>query len=402
MAVFHYKVKDKHGKLISGIVEGNSEKEAAGLLRDQELLVIDIVPAENEFSLRKFIAPIQRVSFGDIVNFTRQLSTMITAGLTLTESLNILQKQTTNPNFSAVINDILHEIEAGNNLASALSKYPQYFSKIYVSLVRAGEAGGMLDQVIARLAENLEKQREFDSQTKGALVYPAIVIIGMIGVVFLMMTMVIPKLTSLYADFDIDLPITTQILMATSSFCVSYWWAIIGGSLGIFFAFRAWKNTPVGARIVETLMFKIPIWGNLQKEIILVEFTRTLGLLVGAGLPILEALNIVSDSLENVIYRDGIKEAAQKVEKGFPLGVPLSQNPNFPPILGQMTKVGEETGKLDESLLKLSRYFETESEQLVKNLTTAIEPLIIIVLGVGVGFLVMSIIMPIYQLTNAF
>ncbi|TSC53519.1 MAG: Uncharacterized protein LiPW16_376 [Microgenomates group bacterium LiPW_16] len=241
----------------------------------------------------------------------------------------------------------------------------------------------MLDQVLARLAENLEKEREFNSKIKGAMIYPAIILVGMFVVVFIMMTMVVPKLTALYKDFGITLPIATRLLISISDFFVAFWWLILAGTVGAILGFRAWRKTPVGTRILDSLVLRLPIWGNLKKQIVLVEFTRTLGLLVGAGLPIIEALNIVSDSLDNIIYQEGVKEAAQKVD---------------PPILGQMIKVGEETGKLDESLLKLSRYFESESEQMVRGLTTAIEPLIMIVLGVGVGFLVWAIIMPMYQL----
>ncbi|MBI4999456.1 type II secretion system F family protein, partial [Candidatus Gottesmanbacteria bacterium] len=334
MPFFNYKVRDQKGKLVTGVVETKSEKDAASLLREQGFLVVELTSAGG-LTLSSLTTPLKRVSFSDIVTFTRQLSTMITAGLTLTDALAILRGQTPNQAFAKILDDILHEIEAGNNLASALEKYPQHFSKIYICLIRAGEAGGMVDQVLSRLADNLEKQREFNSKTRGAMIYPATIVIGMVVVVFIMMTMVVPKLTALYKDFGLALPITTRILISISGFFITFWWAILAVVAGLIFGFRAWRKTPMGTRILDSLVLRLPLWGNLKKQIILVEFTRTLGLLVGAGLPILEALNIVSDSLDNVIYREGIKEAAQKVEKGFPLGVPLAQNPNFPPILGQ-------------------------------------------------------------------
>lgn len=401
MPLFNYKVRDQKGKLAQGNVEARSDKDAASLLREQGFLVIEITPAGG-VSLATLTTPLKKVSFSDIVTFTRQFSTMVTAGLTITEALSILRGQTPNQALAKILDDILHEIEAGNNLASALEKYPQHFSRTYIALVRAGEAGGILDKVLERLADNLEKQREFTSKIKGAMVYPGIIMVGMVVVVFIMMTVVVPKLTALYKDFGITLPFATRLLISISDFFVAFWWLIIIAAVGSVVGFRAWRKTPVGTKILDSLVLRLPIWGNLKKQIILVEFTRTLGLLVGAGLPILEALNIVSDSLDNVIYREGIKEAAKAVEKGFPLGVPLAQNPNFPPILGQMTKVGEETGKLDESLLKLSHYFESESEQMVRSLTTAIEPLIMIVLGLGVGFLILAVVLPIYKLTEAF
>lgn len=402
MPFYSYKVRDQKGKLVRGTVEARSDKDAATLLREQGFLVIEINPLGQGLTLANLSAPFQRVTFAEVVTLTRQLSTMVTAGLTLTDALTILRNQTSNQAFAKILVDILHEVEAGNNLASSLEKYPEHFSKIYISSIRAGEAGGMLDQVLARLAENLEKEREFRNKTRGALIYPATIVLGMIGVAFLMMTVVMPRLTVLYKDFNITLPTTTRILISISDFFVKFWWVVLAGIVGLVFGFRAWRKTPVGNKIVDSLLLNLPIFGNLKKQIILVEFTRTLGLLVGSGLPILEALNIVSESLDSVIYQEGIKEAAQRVEKGLPLGVPLSQNPNFPPILGQMIRVGEETGKLDESLLKLSRFFETESDQLVKDLTTAIEPLIMVVLGLGVGFLILAVVLPIYKLTTAF
>lgn len=399
---FKYKARDKKGNASVGLVEARNEKEAADLLRKQELFIIDVVSAENRFSLFALNAFLTKVSFGDIVNLTRQLSTMVNAGLVLTEAINILRRQTPNHAMTELLDDVLKEIEAGKSLANALEKHPKYFSKIYVSLVRAGEAGGMLDKVLERLADNLEKEREFRGKIKSAMIYPTIIVIGMIAVVFLMMTVVVPKLLTMYKDFGMNLPLATRILITVSNLFVGYWWLMIISAIGLIFAFSVWKKTPFGKRILDSFALNIPVYGKLKKQIILVEFTRTLGMLVGAGLPILEALHIVSEAIDNVIYQEGIEEAAQKVEKGIPLAVPFSQNPNFPPILGQMVRTGEETGKLDEVLSKLSHYFEVESEQLVTGLTTAIEPIIMVVLGVGVAFLMMAIILPMYQMTNAF
>lgn len=400
--IFKYRVKNSKGEPASGLVEAKSEKDAVLLLRNQGLFVINLAPFSRNSLLAGTSALLRGVSFNDIVNFTRQLSTMITSGLILTEALTILRRQTDKPAMAEIVDEILREIEAGNTLANALEKHSEHFSKIYISLIRAGEAGGMLDKVLERLADNLEKQREFKGKIKGAMIYPVIIVLGMIGVIFVMMTLVVPKLTTMYKEFNVELPLTTKILIFVSDLFVSYWWLILIGTVGLILVFRAWQKTSVGRHLWDSFILNLPVFGNLQKEIILVEFTRTLGMLVGAGLPILEALNIVGKAMDNVVFQDGINEVAKQVEKGFPLGLPLSQNDNFPPILGQMTKVGEETGKLDESLLRVSRYFESESDQLVKGLTTAIEPIIMVILGIGVGFLILSIIMPMYQLTAAF
>ncbi|MFH0863909.1 MAG: type II secretion system F family protein [Candidatus Gottesmanbacteria bacterium] len=398
---FKYRVKDQKSRSLIGTVEARSIKDAAKVLRDQNFLIIDIKPIIDS-PLNVFKYTFDRVGFSEIVNFTRQLATMVAAGLTLTEALSILGQQSKHKAMLNMVDDILNEIEAGNNFASALEKYPQYFSRIYISSIKAGEAAGMIDRVLNRLADNLEKEREFRGKIKGAMVYPVIIIIGMIGVFFIMMTMVIPKMTGLYKDFNVDLPWTTLLLMAVSDFFVNFWWLIIIGTIGAVIGFIYGSKTKVGEKLLDSFTLNLPLIGPLKRETMMVEFTRTLGLLVGAGLPILEALNIVSNSMESVTYRKALKDAASEVEKGFPLGIPLGQNPDFPPIVSQMTKVGEETGKLDEALLKLSSYFEFQTDQTVKGLTTAIEPIIMVVLGVGVGFLIFAIIMPIYQLTSAF
>ncbi|MCL4382273.1 MAG: type II secretion system F family protein [Patescibacteria group bacterium] len=402
MALFNYKIRDQYGKRGTGVVEARTDRDAANLLREQGFLVINIVPATGKFSFSALTNNLKGVGFNDIVNFTRQLATMFVAGLTLTDALNILRGQKMNPAFTRVLDDVQHEVEAGNNFANALEKYPRYFSRSYVALIRAGEAGGMLDQVLTRLADNLEKEKEFQSKVKGAMIYPVIILIGMVIVMFLMMVLVVPRLTVMYKDFNVALPLTTRILIAISDFSVSFWWLILLLGVLSIFLFNLWKKTSIGAHLLDKFLFSLPVMGKLRQEIILTEFCRTLGLLVSAGLPIIEALNIVSGSIESILYQEGLKEVALKVEKGFPMGVLFAQNPLYPAILGQMTKVGEETGKLDDSLLKLSHYFETESEQMVKGLTTAIEPIIMVVLAVGVGFMIFSIIMPIYQLTNAF
>lgn len=402
MALFSYKGRSSDGKTVSGIVEAPSAKAAATILRDRELFVVSVRASQGSLSLLPFLSRFQRVGYGDIVNFTRQLATMVVAGLSIPDALTILRTQTTNQTFGQVINDIEHVIVGGGNLADALAKYPQHFSAIYVALVRAGESSGTLDQVLLRLADTLETEREFRSKVKGAMVYPIIIVIGMGVVVSVMMIVVIPKLTDLYKDFGIKLPWTTQVLISLSTFFVHFWWLMILGVGGFIVLFNKWKKTTIGERIIDTVVLKIPLFGDLQKKVLLVTFTRTLAMLITSGIHILNALQILRASLGNVLFRNAIDEISKKVEKGFPLGDTFAQYDVFPPIVSQMMKVGEETGKLDDTLSKLSTYFQTESEHLVRGLTTAIEPIIMVVLGVGVGFIVISVITPIYSLTSQF
>jgi type IV pilus assembly protein PilC len=402
MRQFNYNARDRDGVARTGIVEGVDDKQAAKILRDRGLIVVTVKSTENNFSLDKYLTSFKKVSGSEISNFTRQLSTMITAGLPLTESLSILKNQTKNKQFGIVQESILHDIEGGGSFADSLAKHPDTFPKIYISLVKAGEASGLLDTILARLADNLEKEREFKSKTKGALIYPIIVVIAITIVIFIMMIFVIPKLTGMYKKMGVELPAPTLFLIGMSNLFVNFWWLMIAGMIAAYFAYSRYKKTELGERQLDELSFKIPVFGKIRRQTALTEFARTLGLLIGAGIPIIEALTIVSDSVGNKVYFDAIRKIAKDVEHGAPLSVPISRDGNFPPILSQMVKVGEETGKLDEVLMKISRYFESEVENLIKNLTTAMEPFILILLGVGVAFLVLSILLPIYKLTSSF
>lgn len=401
MAYFSYKARDAQGKLANGFVEAPSKEAATRLLHEKQLFVVGLAESRNkEQSIMSM--KMRRVGFGEIVNFTRQLATMVIAGLSLPEALSILRVQTANPAFVNVLNEIEHQIVSGGNLGDALAKYPQHFSAIYIALVRAGESSGQLDQVLLRLADSMESQRDFRSKVSGAMIYPVIIMVGMGIVVMIMMTVVIPKLTELYNDFGVDLPFATQLLISISQFFVNWWWLVIALGVGGAYAFMRWRATKVGQLVVDTVVLSIPLFGELQKKIILVEFTRTLSMLITSGIRLLDALTILKDALDNVLFRNAIIEISKKVERGFPLGDTFAQYPVFPPIVSQMMKVGEETGKLDDTLLKLSKYFASESENLVKGLTTAIEPIIMVFLGVGVGFIVIAVITPIYNLTSQF
>lgn len=400
MAFFTYKARDEQGRNVSGLVEAPSTTAAARILRDRKLFVIELTSGKDRSPIPSILSRFKRVSFSDIVNMTQQLSTMVIAGLSLPESLAILRNQTTNTVLAAMLDDIGAQIIAGGNLADALSKYPGHFSPIYIALVRAGEKSGTLDKVLTRLAETMENEREFRGKVTGAMVYPVIILVGMLVVIFIMMTVVIPKLTELYKDFGTTLPASTLLLIAMSEFTVRFWWLVILVLFGGYYLITRWRKTPVGQLFFDSLILKIPIFGELKRKTILVEFTRTLAMLIASGIHILEGLRILKDSLDNVLFRNAVADAAVRVEKGFPLGESFSQYHVFPPIVSQMMKVGEETGKLDDTLNKISRYFQTEAERLVKGLTTAIEPIIMVILGVGVGFIVISVITPIYNLTS--
>jgi type IV pilus assembly protein PilC len=326
---------------------------------------------------------------------------MINAGLPLIDALDLLKEQSEGK-MATVIDELLGEIKGGKSFSEALKQYKKTFGPIYVSSVEAGEAAGVLEEVLDRLAINLEKKQEFLGKVKGAMIYPVIVIVAMVGVSFIVMTMVVPKLSALYQGFGAQMPATTRILMAVSGFVSHFFWFFPGIFFGSILVYRILLKKKNFREKVDRMKLKIPIVGPLNKAIALTEITRTLGLLVKTGVPLIDALKITGSASGNQVYQKSFEKAAARVEKGFPFSESIREEKLFPRIVAQMVGTGEETGKLDEVLIKLSRYFEVEAEQKVKGLTSAIEPLIIIVLAIGVGFLVFAVITPIYNLTNQF
>lgn len=400
MKKFRYKVRDKSGKLVTGVVEAVNEMTAAKLLRDRGYIVLELKPfiSSIPFLLKSLQS---RVSSSDIVAFTRQLSTMVNAGLPLTESLSILHLQA-KPSMQPIINQILADVEGGQSFSSALKVHNKVFSPTYIALIKAGETGGVLDKVLAKLADDLERQQEFKGKVKGALIYPVIIVFGMVIVSVIMIVFVIPKLTSLYTQFGAELPLTTRILTGISDFILNFWPVILVVLAFSFWGFTFWKKTKAGKRKIAEFIFKVPILGDLNRQIILTDLTRTLSLMVASGVPILEGLSVTKGVVGNVIVSDALEDVGKQVEKGFPLAISFAKHTDaFPYILSQMVAVGEETGKMDEVLGKVSHVFEVESEQKVKALTSAIEPIIMIFLGLGVAFLVVAVVLPIYRLTTA-
>lgn len=399
MPRFRYTAKDNTGSSQKGFVEALTINQALNMLHERGMTIID---------LKEIIQPISinighsGISFSDLVYFTRQLSTMITAGLTLIEALGVLKQQTSKQALLKLISQIESDIQGGKSFTDVLEKHPNVFPPIYRALVRAGEASGKLDTILSRLADNLEKSKDFRSKIRGALIYPAIIVIGMVIVATIVMIVVIPRMTSMYQEFGVELPLPTQILIAISNFMVNFWYILLAGIIAGTVGFLKFRQTRIGRFFFAEVSLNLPIFGPLIKESTLVEVTRTLSMLIEGGVPILTSLEIAQNATSNILYQEAFINAAKKVEKGFPLSEPLESSKLFPPILGQMVTVGEQTGKLGDSLLKLSRYFETEAESAVRTLTTMIEPLIMVVLGLGVGFLVMAVLLPIYSLTSKF
>jgi len=396
MPRYKYTAREKSGKKLTGQVEAPNPEEAAKLVRTRGYVVTDIRPSSFFFSFSLN----RGVRGGELSSFTRQFATLITAGLPVTESLSILRVQASS-NFQPIISQILADVEAGKPLSAGMAKFPKVFSETYVAIMKAGEKGGALDKVLTRLADNLEAEQEFRGKVRAALIYPIIIIVGMIAVSALMVLFVIPRLTSIYEQFDAELPLATRILTGFSGFAISFWPFILTALFVLLWGYKVYSKTERGRRRISRIVLRIPIIGELGRQIILTELTRTLSLLMSAGVPILDSLAISVDIVSNRVISDALTDVRTQVERGFPVSYAFAKHPEaFPLILSQTISVGEETGKMDGVLFKLSRVFESGSDQKLKALTAIIEPVVMIVLGVGVAFLLVSVILPIYNLTN--
>lgn len=400
MPIFYYSAKDLNGEYHKGDIETVDEVQAITLLRRKKLIIISI--KEKKASQENFIGKsFNSVPFSDVVVMTRQLATMIEAGLVLSEALDILQEQQENKKFKEVLTEVTTDVKGGLDFASTLEKHPEVFPPIYSQLVKAGQASGKLDTILLQLATNLEKEREFKAKVRGAMIYPIVVVVMMFGVMGIMVFFVMPKLLGMYKESNLELPLPTRIMMGFADFMLNFWWAIIVLVVIAILGFRRYASTPDGRLHMDQLILKTPIINKITSLVILTNFTRTFGLLVASGLSILDSIKIVAAISGNRVFQDGLEMSSQGVERGLSFSSQLLRLPQFPRIIGQMVKTGEETGKLDGILFKLADYFESESDNSLKNITTLIEPIVLVVLGVGVGFLVVSIILPIYQLSTS-
>ena len=403
MSKFVYRAKDWSGKTVRGVLDLPTKVQVIESIKSNGLVPLS-VDEEKDNSFKEVIKKFAyRVKFKDITSMTRQLSTMLTAGLPLTDALQLLKNQLEqNPPMYEILDYCLNQVRGGQPLGKSLSKYENIFGEAYIASINAGEEAGVLEEILTKLATSMENQNEFNGKVKGAMIYPVIVVIGMIAVAFIMMIFVIPKLTSLYTDFGSEMPASTRILMAISNFAIRWWFLFPGIIFGfMMLAKTAEKNAELRLK-VDTFKLKIPIMGELTKKTMLANTLRTLSMLLAAGISLVEALRIVSKVAGNEVYQRSYVRIAERVQKGFSVSNSFEEAAVFPIIVEQMVATGEATGKLDEVLLRASDYFATEAEQSVKALTSAIEPLIMVVLGLGVAFLVIAVIMPIYNLTSQF
>lgn len=398
--LYQYKAIQNDRKIV-GEMEAGSEKEISEYLQTNGYFPVEILEKKKS-SLNRLKAFFEVIAFQDVVYLTRQFAIMLNAGLTLIDSIDIIKKQVSKASLKKMLNDLDRQLRDGKTFSQALLNYPKQFSHFYIALVKSGEASGKLDQVLSKLAENLEIQREFRQKIKNALIYPIVITGAMGAMIFVMFSFVMPKLLGLYKDFQVELPETTKQIMVLSDFMSANWVVVLIGIIGAIAGLLKLAHTQKGKYFIDKYSFKVPVFGNFVRVSGLVDTTRTLSILISSGVPILDGLVIVTDVSSNVVFREAFLRITKKVEKGMSVGSALSNEPIFPESLVQMTIVGEQTGHLDETLLKLAEYYQTESEMAIKGMLTLLEPAIIIMLGLSVSFLVLAVITPIFTLTNSF
>lgn len=340
-----------------------------------------------------------RVTSKNKAFLARQLSTMISAGLPLNKAIEILAKQESNQALKKVLGEVRQELEAGAPFSTAVAKHPEVFDRIFVNIVVSGESVGQLAEVLLQLADQYDRDASFSSKVRGAFAYPAFIFVAMIIVGAIMMVYIVPQLTSIFEEADAQLPFPTRVIIALSLFLQHYWWLAIAAIVILIVVGRAYLKSAAGQRFYDLIQLKLP--QGLGTEIFLTRLTRTLGMLIRAGTPILEALTITSGAVNNIFYEESLLKAAEDVKRGVPLSKPITNDQNlYPPIVSQMASVGEQTGQLDKILLNLAEYYEDQVDTKLKTLSSLIEPLIIVVIGIGVGFLVYSILIPIYNIAQ--
>lgn len=341
---------------------------------------------------------LNRISLQDKAFLARQLATMLSSGIALEESLKILQEESSNTAVKDIFREVIEDIEAGSSFSGAIEKHPDLFSRVYIAMTKSGEASGKLEEVLLQLADSIENENSIISRIRSAMVYPIFIILAMIGVGALMMVRVIPQLKSIFLESGVSLPFSTRVLISLSDFLINQWYIALLIIILIVVAVRYYLRSHNGQVLVNQVQARFP--GKIGQDLYMARFSRTMSMLTKAGVPIIQSLDITAGVMNNIIYQESLSQAAGQVERGLPLSTPLAQNRFFPRIVSQMILVGEQTGRLDTILEKLSSYYDQELDRIVRGLSSLIEPVIIVILGIGVAFLVIAVLMPIYSIAQ--
>jgi type IV pilus assembly protein PilC len=399
MPAFTYTARALNGDLKTATIEAPNRDEVIAQLRKQRLNVVKIDEKKDAEKAKQKKAG--KISMRDIVIFTRQFSTMINAGLPLVQALDILAKQSENKALKDVTLAVVFDVESGHTVADALRKHPKAFSDLYVNMVAAGEAGGILDTILMRLATFMEKNDALIRKVKGAMIYPGVISSVAAIAISVLLIFVIPTFERMFASVGLALPLPTRVVIAMSKFLTGYWWAVIGAGVAGFYAFKNYYASNDGKLVIDRLMLKAPVLGDVLRKSSVSRFTRTLGTLIGSGVSILEGLEITAKTAGNRVISDAIMESRASIAGGETIAAPLQKSQVFPPMVISMIAVGEQTGGLDEMLSKIADFYDEEVDAAVSNLLSLMEPVMIVFLGVVVGGMVVAMYLPIFDMINA-
>ncbi len=395
--LYKYTALDSRGKKVSGEMEAKSPTELRKLLRQQKLILVKS-SKKTSFSMKN--GSFQRIRAKDIAVFTRGLSTMINAGVGLIRCFEILEAQIEKPKLKEVVSQVREEISSGMPLAACLAKHPKYFDKLYISMVKAGEASGMLDSVLMKIATSLEKSEEIKGKVKGAMIYPSIVFFTAIVVMFFMLAFIIPKFMLLFEGTGVEMPLLTRMVMKASEIASRFWYLFILGTGMIFYGVKKARSTPKGRRTFDVLLLKAPLFGTFVRKTAMARFTRTMSTLLNSGVTILMAFDICGEIVGNILIEEAILEAKSSIRDGASICKPLANSGQFSLMVTDMIEVGEESGQLTEILEKVADFTEMELEEAVRNLLSAFEPLIILFMSVGVGILIIAMFLPLFKMSD--
>lgn len=396
--IYQYEAKIQ-GKTAKGEIDAGTEQEAAAALREKGAIVLSIASKKQASPLIGRVWG--RISLKDKILFTKQLAVMIKAGLPIDQALQVLSEQIPSKTMGQAIHEMARDVEGGLPLSQSMSKHAAIFPAVYVNLVKSGERSGKLEDVLFRLAEQQDKDYELISKVRGAMIYPAVIFSALIIVVFIIVLFVMPQIEKIFADLDANLPLPTQILLGASAFARRWFAVIISIIVGAAIGLRIYVRRSDQAREWwDRVKLKIPIFGPLSQKIAMARFTRTTATLITAGLPMLEIFDTTADVLGNVIYRDAIRRTRSKVEAGVSFSQALREEGIIPPIVSQVVAIGEKSGNLDFALTNIADFYDKEVDATTRNLSSILEPILMIAIGLGVGFVVISVISPIYNLVN--
>jgi type II secretory pathway component PulF len=405
MPIFSYRALTTEGQTSSGTLTAETRQEAVNQIKELDMRPLDVkegggVAASAKKSTKTIKSRRSRITSRDVLVFTSQLGALLKAGIVMSHALVILEEQSESGAMADIIGDVRHRIHEGASLSEALGKYPKHFSRLFCSMIRVGESGGVLDVVLKQLASFMESENALRSNILTALAYPLLVVVVGIGSIFMLVGFVIPRLSSVFADFGDKLPLLTRILIKTSDIMLSYSWLILLIIIGLGYGFRKVKNTPKGKETLDLICERLPLIGNMLIKAQIARFSRTMGTLVRSGIPVVQSLNLMVDTTTSSILSRCLREVCDKVQKGQGLATPLKETGFFPPMVTNLIAVGEESGSLDEMLNQVAETYDQEVQHAIKRFITLFEPMVIILMAIGVGGVLFAFLMPILNISS--